>query len=170
MDNPYCSCDTCSVALQARRPGSGTIRRGPSLYTAAVSWRTNFAATAIASQPTGTITVVHSGCGCCTTLIPPQNRTTSAERQQHHKERQAFLALNKPPLPRQVSSRMPSRSTARPSAWPPSSNTRSQPTTAPGSTSRRRDCPSAAPPLSTLVGVSTGLERECQQNDSLADG
>ena len=38
-----------------------------------------------------------------------------------------------------------------------------------GGRSRRRDCYSAAPPLH-LVGVSIGMERGCQQNDSLANG
>ena len=33
----------------------------------------------------------------------------------------------------------------------------------------RRDCHCAAPPL-TSVGISIGMERGCQQNDSLADG
>ena len=38
-----------------------------------------------------------------------------------------------------------------------------------GTTSRRRDCHSAAPP-STFRGAPIQMERGCQQNDSLADG
>ena len=40
----------------------------------------------------------------------------------------------------------------------------------PGHNSRPRDCHSAAPPSFPLVGVSMETMRECQQNDSLADG
>ena len=36
--------------------------------------------------------------------------------------------------------------------------------------SRRRDCYSAAPPSLPLLGVSIETMRECQQNNSLADG
>ena len=39
-----------------------------------------------------------------------------------------------------------------------------------GYSSRRRDYHSAAPPLIPVAGVSIGMERECQQSDSLADG
>ena len=40
----------------------------------------------------------------------------------------------------------------------------------PAPASRRRDCHSAAPHPLPLLGVSIGMERGCQQNDSLADG
>ena len=39
-----------------------------------------------------------------------------------------------------------------------------------GSSSRQRDCHSTAAPSPFLVGVSSETMRECQQNDSLADG
>ena len=39
-----------------------------------------------------------------------------------------------------------------------------------GTVSRRRDCHAVAPPALPLVAVLTGMERERQQNDSLANG
>ena len=39
-----------------------------------------------------------------------------------------------------------------------------------GFASHWRDCHFAAPPSRPLAGFSIGMERECQQNDSLADG
>ena len=43
-------------------------------------------------------------------------------------------------------------------------------TIAQGAISRQRDCHSAASPPPPSVGFSIGIERGCQQNDSLADG